>query len=215
MAWYGTKPAGTDDIRDLVIHMPQNWAYLEATLSAQHTFPGSYGIDAGKHIQGQVSYLFVGTSAEVVALDTENDVPLGALSYDTENWRLWYYVGGWQGFNGLVHRKFGWMTGNLYIPGPYLDGRDPSEDGAKLDLIADMAVATGVQTDETIGDGAYINIPTTPPSADFERSDCYWIAVQREVRQIAATSVDSEGRVSTIHASEPASMAYCISIGWK
>lgn len=212
MAWYGTKPAGTDDIRDLVIHMPENWAYLQSALSAQHTFPGSYGIDAGKHIQGQVSYMFYGTSAEVIALDTDYDVPEGALAYDIQNLRIWYYASGWQGFNGLVHRKNGWMSGDLEIPGEYLDGRDPSVDGARLDLISALAVATGTIVSASVGDGENIAIPNMPPSADFERSDCYWVAVQRVVNRIAATSTDSEGRVSTRPGEE---QAYCISIGWK
>lgn len=217
MAWYGSRPYGTDDIRDLVVHMPENWAYLQSALSAQHTFPGSqYGLDAGKHIQGQVSYLFYGTSAEIITLHTDYNVPEGALSYDTENWRLWYYAGGWEGFNGLVHRKLGWMTGNLHIPGPYLDGRDPSVDGAKLDLISALAVASGVQAQASVQHDEFINVPTTPPSANFERSDCYWVAIQKVILQVAACSVDTEGQVSITAPSEQASHgAYCVSIGVK
>jgi len=111
VAWYPTKPSGSDDIRDMTPFLKANWVYLQSVLPVEHTFPGSYGTTAGKHTPGECRILYVGVRTDVDALSSP---PLGALAYATDEYRLLRHnSSAWVTFSDLVHPVSGGMTGNL------------------------------------------------------------------------------------------------------
>lgn len=195
MSWHVAEPAGTKTINELTIYMPANWAYLAAALSAGHTFPGTYGTTAGKHLVGQVRVFFYGTTADIIALSSP---PTGAMAYDTDLFRLKRYNGtAWVEFTNLVHRQNGYMKGNLVVTGSIMDGRDPSADGVILDTVAASATAVGTNMDINIGNNKTIAKPTLPASVTWENSACNFIATARNWTNVCNTRISNAGKVTT------------------
>ncbi|RLB06410.1 MAG: hypothetical protein DRG83_00070 [Deltaproteobacteria bacterium] len=95
--WDKNTPAGNDPIRlgdDEIRNMKD---YLEDALSREHTFPGTYGSDAGKHLPGRIGVIFVGSTSQIESLPSP---PEGALAYDTLTRDLKRYNGSsWEVLN--------------------------------------------------------------------------------------------------------------------
>ncbi|RLI83631.1 hypothetical protein DRP04_00970 [Archaeoglobales archaeon] len=99
--WNKNTPTGNDPVRlgdDEIRNMKD---YLEDALSREHTFPGTYGDDAGKHLPGRVGVLFVGTTTEINNLSSP---PEGAIALDTDTGELKRYDGSsWQVIGQIVY----------------------------------------------------------------------------------------------------------------
>lgn len=167
--WYGTRPTGSDAIRDLPEHMKANWTYMHQALSAEHTFPGSWpgsGSTAGHHKRSATS--IIATRPASTYITDITSPPCGALVWVRDQYRLRYYNhdNTWHTFP-LVHPVSGFMTGNLDYRGSLIDGRDISVDGTKLDTITDSANTMGVSMSMVIsaGTGTYPT-PNTPTGID-------------------------------------------------
>lgn len=78
--WDKNQPAGTLKVRVVDDYIRANNDALQDALARQHTFPGTYGASAGKHVLGETGVLLVDTK---VGLGTGTGV-IGSLSYATD-----------------------------------------------------------------------------------------------------------------------------------
>lgn len=133
MAWDRTVPnddtkvkAADDDFRD-------NFGALQDALNREHYFAGDGGSAEGRHRPGVTGVIFVGPTSACSALASKEGC--GALCYDIT-------LNCFQTWNGVEWRQYDHIKTagdtlivDWYVPGSFIDGRDPSEDGAKLDNI--------------------------------------------------------------------------------
>lgn len=80
MAWDKDTPASGTTPSGSIQAVLDNWDWLQCTLSAEHTFPGTLGSTAGKHLSGECGVVKYDTYANIDALsDIEH-----SLAYATD-----------------------------------------------------------------------------------------------------------------------------------
>lgn len=81
MAWEPNTPTGdTQSPSGSISYILDNWEWIQNSLSAEHTFPGTYGEDAGIHKPGECGIVKYDTYTNIDAID---DVE-GALAFATD-----------------------------------------------------------------------------------------------------------------------------------
>jgi len=133
-----------------------NFTYIECALAVScasggssggyHNFPGTLGTTAGKHLLGRVALIYVGASAEIVAL---TDIKY-AFAFQTDAMVFQYNAGStgsppasWKDVEDFITQDIDPVTISANIAfesaGGSVDGRKYATDGTKLDTIGEKA----------------------------------------------------------------------------
>ncbi len=133
MTWDRTVPNDDTKVKAADDAFRDNFGGLEDALNREHVFAGDGASAEGQHRPGLVGVIFVGPTSAGSALASKE--ACGALWYDTS-------ANAFKTWNGVEWREYDHIKTagdtlivDWYVPGSFIDGRDPSVDGAKLDNI--------------------------------------------------------------------------------
>lgn len=134
MAWDRTVPSDDTKVKAADDAFRDNFGALDDALGREHVFAGDGASAEGYHKPGLVGVIYVGSTSACSALASKEGC--GAFCYDTS-------ANCFQSWNGVEWRKYDHIktSGDTlivdwYVPGSFIDGRDPSVDGARLDTMA-------------------------------------------------------------------------------
>jgi hypothetical protein len=195
----GTKVKTADD------NFRSNWSAIENAFNTQHKFDGGTFASAGQHEQGKVSVITVAPTSAVSALGLSAEggpsvEGRGAIVYDT--WTKSFNTWSGSGWTAYDHAKASGdtLTQAWTVGGSFIDGRDPSRDGAKIEAVSvsadDITISHGTATS-----GASLAVATgysCAESAIFVHNCGVWSLAPYECRTIACSTspVPSAGPAS-------------------
>lgn len=147
------RPALNTKVKTADDNFRANWDAVETAGSRQHEFEGDNSDDEGQHIPGKVSVLQVAPTSAVSAygLSAAGGPSVegkGAIVYDT--WAKAFKTWNGSAWSTIDHAKASGDTLDTTwtVDGEFIDGRDPSVDGTKLDTIScsadDISITHGV-----------------------------------------------------------------------
>lgn len=182
MTFDRTRPDTTAKVRAADDNLRDNWAAIADAIGREHVFDGDSSSDEGQHLPGRTGIVYVGPASAASGANATLGCRegAGALVYCTDTKAFLIWDGGkW------VERKFLKTAGDTIshawtVGGAYIDGRDPSVDGTKLDTCSASsdycAIARG-----TVADGG-----TIPEISGFDKTDCAVIAHNCGIWSLAA-----------------------------
>ena len=134
MSWDRTIPNDDTKVKAADDAFRDNFSALEDALAREHIFAGDGGSDEGKHKPGLVGVLYVGSTSACSVLASKEGS--GALCYDSTSCEFKIWNGSvWVAYDH-IKTAGDTLIVDWTVPGEFIDGRDPSVDGAKLDNIA-------------------------------------------------------------------------------
>lgn len=147
-----------DQLRD-------NWDAFEDAFGREHNFVGDGAVNEGEHKPGECGIIFVGGSADIAAASVAKEGS-GALAYDTDNKVFKIWNGSSWDDKEYLRAAGDTLKVDLAVAGEYIDGRDPSVDGAKLDN-------SSFHSNFGFAARGYVAHGGTVPLPDgFEKEDC-------------------------------------------
>lgn len=133
MAWDRTVPNDDTKVKAADDAFRDNFGALQDSLGREHTFAGDGASAEGFHKPGLTGVIYVGSTSACSALASKEGC--GALCYDTSANHFMTWNGTeWRTFDH-IKTAGDTLIVDWYVPGSFIDGRDPSVDGAKLDNI--------------------------------------------------------------------------------
>jgi len=198
--WDRTLPSLATKVRSVDDYFRDNFVALQDALGREHIFVGDGGSTEGQHNPGLVGILFVGATSACSALSAGVGIEgSGAIHYDTWTHKFNTWDGGaWVAYD-FLQASGDTITAAWTVPGSYLDGRDPSVDGAALDSMSVSANEVAVWTG-TVADGSTVNVHTVLPGWKRTTHECHifvhnmnvW-SFADSIKRLACSAADSSG----------------------
>jgi hypothetical protein len=101
MTWRPTRPRSSDTISDIPELCQDNFDAIEDIIGIEHGTFGGTDPTSGVHKVGQSSVVYLGPAASAVQLESDYDLPTGAMAVATDIGELWFYRGASQGWDAV------------------------------------------------------------------------------------------------------------------
>lgn len=207
MTWNQLLPALDTKVKVADDRIRDNWAAWIAAASREHWFDGGTYASAGQHIPSKVGVMRATTTAALSTYGVSSGSTIegpGAFAYDDTLGAFKTWSGSAWVTRDFINRKGDSLTVEWTVAGSYIDGRDPSLDGAKIDSISSSADETTVVHGTIESFPASVGVPY-----GFAHNECHVFAHNCGVWQVGTDTL------TTIACSTSTVMEASVPTGWR